>query len=131
MNMLLRRFQKTDQSTIGRLYLNDEVQCYTLEDVVRPVKIPGETAIPTGSYNVIVTFSPHFQTDLPLLENVPNYSGVRIHPGNTKADTEGCILVGTSYGDNVVNNSRAAFALLFSRIKTALAFGESCAITVT
>ena len=128
--MLLRRFQLTDQSTIGRLYIDDAVACYTLEDVVRPVKIPGETAIPAGHYNVIVTFSPHFQTDLPLLENVPNYSGVRIHPGNTKADTDGCILVGTSFGDDVVNNSRAAFALLFAKIKTALSFGETCLITV-
>ena len=130
MNLLLRRFQRTDQSTIGRLYLDDQVVCYTLEDAVRDEKIYGQTAIPAGTYQIIVTFSPHFQQDLPLLVDVPNYEGVRIHPGNTAADTEGCILVGTSYGDDVVNNSRAAFALLFNNIATAIESNDQVWITV-
>lgn len=130
MKILLRRFQRSDAATIGRIYVDSQMVCYSLEDAVRDVKIYGETAIPDGTYKVIVTFSPHFQRNLPLLVDVPNYEGVRIHPGNTAADTEGCILPGTSFGQDIVYNSRAAFELLFSKIKNATDANDDIWITV-
>lgn len=73
----------TGRSTIGSLYIDKKFECYTLEDVVRTgPKVHGQTAIPEGTYEVQITFSPRFKRDLPLLLNVPNFEGVRIHTGN-------------------------------------------------
>jgi hypothetical protein len=130
MEIILDRFQRTDQSTISHVSVDGAQLCYALEDVVRDVKIFGETAIPAGTYNVIVTYSPHFGINLPLLVDVPNYEGVRIHPGNTAADTEGCILPGTTYSTDAVQNSRAAFALLFAKIQAALGAADTVSITL-
>lgn len=120
--MLIRveREEFTNKSTIGRLFIDGVFQCFTLEDVVRPVKIKGMTAIAAGMYEVVVSFSARFQRALPLLLNVPNFDGVRIHTGNTDADTEGCLLVGQSKSKDFVGASRAAFAPLFARIQAAL-----------
>jgi len=122
MKMELRRTIFTSNSTIGELLLNDKFECFTLEDCVRPpgVKIPGETAIPEGSYEVIITLSQRFKRDLPLLLSVPNFEGIRIHTGNTSFDTEGCVLVGTVKQSDVILNSRDAFNALFPKIQTAL-----------
>jgi hypothetical protein len=94
-------------------------ECYTLEDVVRPAgeKVYGQTAIPEGRYRVKLTMSNRFKIVLPLLENVPNFEGVRIHPGNTAADTDGCILVGQSKTSNSIGASRLAFDRLFARLQ--------------
>lgn len=103
----LVREEFTTESTVGKLYfrLSDRDPwtwlCWTLEDVVReapgkPVeawKVNGQTAIPRGAYAVRVTRSARFGVDLPLLLDVPGFAGIRIHGGNTAADTEGCILV--------------------------------------
>ena len=94
MNLTLKRFWFTDKSTIGCLYIDDIFECFTLEDVVREVKIQNETAIPEGKYQVIINWSPHFKKVLPRLVNVPNFEGVLIHTGNFPKDTGGCILVG-------------------------------------
>jgi hypothetical protein len=82
MQLKLQRETLTDDSTIGKLYINGTFHCYTLEDKVREVKIPHVTAIPQGKYEVILNFSNRFQQIMPLLLNVPNYEGVRIHWGN-------------------------------------------------
>src|ERR1700748_794173 len=84
--MHLNRVQFTAISTIGELWLNDWMECYTLEDCVRKEKIPKITAIPAGRYEVIVNFSNRFQRQLPLLLGVKNFEGVRIHPGNAPED---------------------------------------------
>ena len=109
----LVREEFTDESTVGKLYfrLSDRDPwtwlCWTLEDVAREVpgepveawKIPGETAIPYGTYRVIVNRSARFSAKaghdvlLPLLLGVPGFAGVRLHGGNRSGDTEGCILV--------------------------------------
>ena len=94
MNLVLQRIAQTPEYTIGRLEIDGQFFCNTLEDPVRDEKIAAKTAIPEGTYEVIVNRSPRFKRDLPLLLNVPNFEGIRIHRGNTAKDTSGCILVG-------------------------------------
>jgi hypothetical protein len=90
----------TDKTTLGQLYLNDEFFAYTCEDTVRNLngdcskKIQNKTAIDSGSYEVILSFSNRFQRYLPLLLNVRCFEGIRMHGGNTAEDSEGCILIG-------------------------------------
>jgi len=117
----VKRFEFKDTYTIGKMYIDNIYECYTLEDVVRKgAKVNGQTAIPTGTYNLIINHSNRFNRDLPLLENVPNFTGVRIHAGNTSAHTEGCILVGTTWsGKDFIGNSRVAFNKLFEKLKKA------------
>jgi hypothetical protein len=117
MQLTLKRETLSPKSTIGRLYIDGKFECYTLEDCVRDKKIKNCTAIPAGTYEVVSTFSNRFQKYLPLLLNVPNFEGVRIHSGNTDADTEGCILVGQSKGTDSIGSSRAAFSTLFAKMK--------------
>ena len=121
MNLLLTREPSSNDCTLGQLIVDDTFECFTLEDMMRPVKIKGITAIPAGHYEVVVTFSERFKRPLPLLLNVPNFDGIRIHPGNTARDTEGCILVGQSKGAASVQQSRAAFDALFAKITEAAA----------
>lgn len=120
MELTLTRFLFNDQCTIGQLEIDGRFECWTLEDVVRPAKIFGETAIPAGRYQVVITRSPRFRRDLPLLVNVPNFTGVRIHSGNVAGHTEGCILVGQIKGQYSIARSRAAFATLFDKLKRAI-----------
>lgn len=121
MQIQIKRHFKGPQYTIGRLFVDGVYECDTLEDTIRPdgMKIAGQTAIPPGKYPVRITYSPRFKKDLPLLDNVPNFTGVRIHTGNTAKDTEGCILVGYNRVKGRVVDSRAAFKRLFAKIKTA------------
>jgi hypothetical protein len=118
--------------TMGQLYLDGKFQCYTLEDVVRPdgVKIHGQTAIPEGRYEIQITMSPRFKRELPILLDVPNFAGVRIHSGNTAADTEGCILVGRQRATHQVLESRLAFEPLFAKLQAAIAIGDTPWLTI-
>ena len=127
MKIQVTRHTFDDECTIGTMTVDGEFQCYTLEPTVRPVgaeKVPGHTAIPYGSYQVTVTFSDHFKRPMPLLMNVPNFEGVRIHPGNWPKDTEGCCLVGETEGKDQILQSVAAFDPLFRKIQYALAHQE-------
>lgn len=119
MLITIKRLYKTETSTIGEMLIDGVFECFTLEDVERSVKIKGETAIPKGSYKVIINESNRFKRLLPLLLNVPNFEGVRIHPGNSNHDTEGCILVGQSRNKNYIGQSRKAFDKLFKKMQKA------------
>lgn len=112
MQLTLNRFDITDNCTIGKILIDGKFFCYTLEDRVRESKIPGITAIPRGNYRVIKSYSNRFKRDMLQLVDVPGFSGIRIHAGNTAKDTEGCILVGLTAGDETIYRSREALRLL-------------------
>ena len=119
MKILIKRLHRTDKSTIGELSIDGVFECYTLEDVERDVKIKSETAIQKGVYKCVITYSNRFKKYMPLLLNVPNFKGIRIHTGNTNNDTEGCILVGNNRGLDFISNSRIAYNNLLEKLKKA------------
>ena len=119
MNLTLHRLWHTNQSTIGILDINGSCLLYTLEDPIRKVKIPGQTAIPAGKYSVILDHSPKFNRILPLVLEVPNFTDIRIHVGNWPRDTEGCILVGMTRTRDFIGHSGAALAKLMQYLDTA------------
>ena len=128
----IRREAYTGKSTTGRLFVNGQFECYTLEDCARPqgVKVVGATCIPAGSYALTINHSSRFQRLMPQLLEVPGFEGIRIHSGNTDADTEGCILVGLTRAENFVGSSRAAFRQLFGKLQAAEAAGAEIRVTV-
>lgn len=130
MTLTLVREIFTNKSTIGSLYVDGTFECYTLEDTIRPVKIKNETAIPLGTYRVRVDYSKHFKREMPHILDVPNFEGIRIHSGNTDADTEGCVLVGKVRGSNRIEGSRKAYTPLFDKIKAAIARNEDVGIEI-
>lgn len=94
MKLLLLRTHYTDKETQGILLINGKYFAHSLEDALRfTPKIPNYTAIPSGVYKVKVTYSPKFKRDMPLILNVPNFLGVRLHGGNTHKNTSGCPLI--------------------------------------
>ena len=117
MEPVLKRLIKTEKSTIGELSINGSFECYTLEDAERISKVYGRTAIPKGQYEVIINYSNRFKQYMPLLLNVPDYEGVRIHSGNSSKDTLGCVLVGQKKGVDVIGASRLAYKALFDKMK--------------
>ena len=127
---VLQREESDELSTLGTLTAPGERPWQTIEDPVRAKKIHGRTAIPAGIYRVRITWSPRFKQMMPLVENVPDFSGVRIHPGNTSEDTEGCILPGRARGTTgtppraAVFYSRAAYRDILTRLGHAEAKGR-------
>lgn len=106
-------------STIGDMLIDGDFFCYTLEDVVRTgVKVFGNTAIPAGEYKLYITYSPRFKCDMPQIMDVPGFEGIRIHPGNTAKDTEGCILLGQNFKDDFIGQSRLAFNRFLPLVKS-------------
>lgn len=146
LDLLLRRIHQATAYTIGRLEIDGRHFCDTLEDPVRPIaadgtgKIAGQTAIPPGRYEITLSVvSPRFSrvaayaaigARMPRLLNVPHFSGVLIHPGNTAADTEGCILVGHNTLRGRLTQSRDTFFALYDLLKAATLQGRRIYITV-
>lgn len=142
MEIQVNRIARKDGYTIGRMSLNGVYFCDTLEDTDRGLnaamsvdeilskKRKGITAIPTGKYDVILTFSPRFKRALPLLLSVKGYEGVRVHAGNTNKDTEGCLLVGENKIKGQVINSRATLEKLMSVLLECEKRKEKISITI-
>lgn len=132
MELKLTRKWLTTNSTIGELSVDGKYECFIIEDNYPTpwVKTPGKTAIPAGKYEVIVNMSNRFKVDMPLLLNVPQYAGIRIHPGNTAAHTEGCLLPGRIRQTDKVLESKLAYEALFTKIKAAIAKGEKVHIEI-
>ncbi len=136
MKLHLHRDTFTDKSTIGKLHVNGVEYCDTLEDMDRHLedggtKVYGKTCIPRGTYEVTIDFSPKYDKHMPHILNVPQFTGIRIHPGNVDADTEGCILVGNTRGQDFIGDSRVTFASLFRELDAAMSAGEPIEITIT
>lgn len=143
--IVLERGKATTRGTPGKMFFGTTYPLYTIEDPVRePVgprptlwtrlvawvaswKVKGDTAIPAGSYRLAWTYSPRFGRYTIQLLDVPGYDGVRIHPGNTKEDTEGCILPGLSRALNGVDvhDSRIAVARLETVVRGRLDTGRA------
>jgi hypothetical protein len=148
LKLKLERFHDTGHETLGRLYLNGQFRCFTIEDTYRPVKVKHETRIPAGTYEVrfrkFGSFHSRYSGRFPNLHkgmlelvNVPGYDGILIHIGNTNADTSGCLLVGTDYVLDQktkrarVNNSTAAYIMLYQLVATHLSFaGHTATIEI-
>lgn len=133
MELILKPYVKTNKSTISKLYVDGVYDCDILEDTIRTVKKYGETCIPAGRYEITITMSNRFKRLLPLLNNVPGYAGIRIHPGNKPEDTEGCLLPGvfTATTQNWVSYSVKEFNELLVKINQALKKKEKVFITIT
>ena len=121
----LKRIARKATYTVGRLYVDGKYFCDTLEDVdrgltqtmplteIKRIKVMRRTAIPAGTYNMIVNLSPAKQRLLPRLLNVPGFDGILIHRGNTDADSSGCILVGENKQvGKVLNSTKYELALV-------------------
>lgn len=130
MKLTVKRIALRPTYTIGRLLVDGKYFCDTLEPTVRDTnrnglfdgteqKVAGLTAIPYGRYKVTLTHSPRFGRLLPLLHDVPQFAGVRIHSGNTAADTQGCILVGYNRTKGKVLDSRKTESRLVELMLTA------------
>lgn len=135
LEVVVTRSASVDKHTPGRMTINGRHFGYTCEDLDRHledggVKVPKETAIPRGRYRLSITFSPHFGKMLPLIENVPGFSGVRIHGGNTEADTEGCILLGKAPTPTGIANCAERMSCLCGLLTEAEDYGTECWITV-
>lgn len=142
MELGLNRFQHTETTTLGVLSIDGKVECYTVEDRVRvdpdpstpqnEAKVYGETAIPAGRYRVVMNMSPRFKKVMPRLLDVPGFTGILIHGGNTHKDTFGCILVGQALsGDKIKpGTSTPAVRALYAKIQSAIDRGEEVWITI-
>lgn len=129
----LKRRWFTAESTLGELYVDGARECFTLEDVVRPdgVKVPHETAIHAGSYDVVVDMSQRFKRMMPHILDVPMFDGIRIHWGNSDVDTDGCPVLGQTHPcHDFVGSSRDAFNLFFPKIQHCTERGI-CRIVIT
>lgn len=143
MEIRIDRAWKKPGYTISRVYVDGELfGCNCLEDTDRglkqgmsvkevcAIKQYGQTAIPAGTYNVVITYSPRFKKNLPLLENVTGFAGIRIHPGNTAKDTEGCLLFGKNSKQGYVGNSRYWTEQIVSRISASINKKEKVTIKI-
>ena len=138
MKMKLVRGKGNAKSVEGKMYIDGVFECYTVEDADRRLeaggtKVQNKTAIPRGIYEVKWTHSNRFNKDMPLLMDVPQFTGVRIHAGNSDVDTEGCIIVGAVNeveGDDWVSASRVAVDRLYPKIKTAVLTGKKVTLEI-
>lgn len=138
---LIRKYRK-EAYTIGQLFENGAFLCNTIEDrdrglnnnmsasAILKIKVPGETAIPTGTYRLDVNESPKFKRDLIEIVGVPGYSGVRIHKGNTAQDSAGCVIPGINTEKGKVTDSTKYEEMLTRKVKAAIAKNDDCFLTI-
>jgi len=143
MRIRLHRKYLSPDYTIGDLFIDGLLLCQTIEDKVRDTntdgdlddegeeKVFGETAIPYGRYNMDLTMSPKFKRLLPIILNVPHFTGIRVHRGNTAKDSHGCILPGENKEKGKVLNSTKYELLIVERMLKAIRNNEEMTIEIT
>ena len=133
MHIRVMREPSINDTTLGSLFIDGHWQCHTLEDVIRPTgeKVRNKTAIPPGRYKLILSMSNRFKKIMPEVLNVPMFTGIRIHSGNTAKDTAGCLLVGQtrSVETRSIGRSRFAYTALLLKLRAALKAGDTIYIT--
>jgi hypothetical protein len=141
--MELKLVRKTFGSTFtkGELLIDNKHFCYVIEDVDRHLetagckaKVQDKTCIPRGTYTIITDYSNHFGKTMIHLLNVPCFEGVRIHSGNSSADTEGCLIVAyndTNKDKDWLGNSKAASQDLLAKVQASLNAGNKVTITIS
>lgn len=142
MHIRLQRLENYTTHTIGVLYIDGKLQCFTLEDEKREIKQISETRIPAGLYKLRLQtsgqLSPRyaqrfsFHKGMLHLQDVPGFEGIFIHVGNTDKDTSGCILLGASHNlhDNFIGGSTRAYIQAYQTIANAISKGEVVTIQV-
>lgn len=152
MVLKVNRAWKKDKYTIGKFYVNGVRLCESLEDkdrglnmgmseaAIRAVKVPGQTAIPIGTYRIILSVSPRFKSKawaakygglVPEIVGVPGFSGIRIHPGTDENSTSGCLIVGENkVVGKVVNSQKRFYELMDNYLMPAWQRGESITIMI-
>ena len=143
MELKLERKYRSNNYCIDKLYINGKYFSDALEDPdrgltdsmsleeIKKIKIKGNTCIPYGTYNVTITYSPRFKKNLPLINNVKGFDGIRIHSGNTPQDTEGCLLLGLNKIKGRVVDSKVTVNKFIDIVQKALNKGEKVTITIT
>lgn len=136
MEIIVERFNSGSDDTLGRLYINGKMMCFTIEDEHRDIKVKGETRIPAGTYKVgkrySPKFSPKFGHDMLWVKDVPGFEYILIHTGNTEKDTEGCLIVGKKIGSlenrRAVLDSKQAYKEIYPLISDAINRNEEVTI---
>ena len=143
MELRLERKYRSNNYCIDKLYINGKYFSDALEDPdrgltdsmsleeIKKIKIKGNTCIPYGTYNVTITYSPRFKKNLPLINNVKGFDGIRIHSGNTPQDTEGCLLLGLNKVKGRVVDSKVTVNKFIDIVQKALNKGEKITIEIT
>jgi len=153
MKLKIDRAWKKDTYTISRLFVDGKRFYESLEDKdrglkqtdslehIRKVKVPGETAIPSGTYEITLNVvSPKYRAikwyrdlcggRMPRLLNVPGFDGILIHPGSTALDSAGCILCGRNTAKGKLTSSRDTFKALYQKMEEARKRGEKITIEI-
>ena len=140
MEIKLIRESFGDTFTEGKLLIDNVFECYTVEDTDRKMeedltrKVNGKTAIPKGEYEVVLSMSNRFQKILPEVLNVPGFTGIRIHSGNSSVDTEGCIILGSvndKLDDDWIGGSKIALTQFMAKLETAKENNEKVYIEIS
>jgi len=140
MIITVKRIVSNTDETISLIYVDDDLQCWGLEDEHREIKVSGKTRIPTGTYPVKLrtagSIHPKYLKKFPdihlgmlWLQNVPDFQWIYFHIGNTDEHTEGCILVGVQCGIDdlgtlTLQNSTKAYVGFYERVVDAAWHGS-------
>jgi len=145
MKIEVLRFSSQSKTTLGAVLIDNKFRCYSIEDRYRAEKVKNETRIPAGTYEVkFREFGGHYESykqkyaghkGMLWLQDVPGFSDILIHIGNTEGDTSGCILLNNEVNNNVTDmgrgtNSTQAYLNFYFKVLKAFESGEKVVISV-